>query len=238
MNDGVARVKIPAGSSVEDLYSLGLDTPLKEAADLIERQNRALMARVVRRDFKPSEELDASGNNGYANLHNLAEAVVLYPEGWVPYRAAEKCRKTSDALVGRLMLVAGAPIKELDEFRYRLRNFFDGWMGNYTQPRMSDYDYRKRIFRLLGEVTEALIRLHSAYLLSEVSDDAKRRGGKSRKWSRQQVLVFGRIDTLRARKFSVAKAIEHLCNGECSEYMRETGANTWKVRYYAYKRGE
>ena len=234
----IKTIILPEGAKMGDLYRLNLHLPLKEAADLITQQNRAMIERSFEHDFKPAVELDASGNSGYANLHFLAEQVVLYPEGWVPFEAAEECRESTEELLERLLAMDDAPVEELDEFRYRLRNFFDGWTKNYSKPRMEVFYYRKRIYRLLNEAQEALNRLHKAYLLQDLKRRLKRRTRPDRQWSKAQRLVFGKIDELRAQSYSIVKAIEHLRQGAYSTTMGQTSTATWKCYYHAYKRGE
>lgn len=234
----VKKIEIPEGAEFATLYEKGLHLPLKEAADRLTAHNLELIERTRKRDFNPATELDASGNKGESNIHFLGEQVVLYPEGWVPFECAEECRKTSELLVERLMGLDDAPIEELDEFRYRLRNFFGSWMLNYKLPRMEERDYRKRTFRLLDDVGLSLIKLHKAYLLRELKRDIKRRTKSERKWTRVQIGIFDRIDGLRKRKFSVPKAIEYLRQSEYSPYFKGIRDSAWKSYYYSYKRGE
>ena len=229
------KIKIPEGLHFSDLYRHDLHLPLKEAADRITLQNKELIARSHKSDFDPAEELDASGNKGDANLHFLAEQVVLYPEGWVPFEVAEECRETSEKLVRRLMELDDAPIEALDEFRYRLRNFFDSWMLNYAKPRMEEFYYRKRIFRLLSDAQEALIRLHKAYLLTAIRK--RERSGARRKWGADKRYIFGKVDELREHGFSVPKALEQLKTGSCALTMKGTSLESWKRYYFEYKKG-
>lgn len=234
----VKMVSIPKGSAFADLYKLDLHLPLKEAADRITAHNRKLIERTRSCDFKSSEELDASGNHGHSNLHFLAEQVVLYPEGWVPFEVAEECRETCELLVRRLMELDEAPIEELDDYRYRLRNFFDAWMLNYSRPRMTPFYYRKRVFRLLNDVNEALMRLHKSYLLADLRKDVKRRKKNGRKWSKIKRNIFDKIDELRAQKMSVPHALAYLRTTNYAIQMKGATDATWKSDYYAYKRGE
>ena len=219
------------------LYEQGLHLPLKEAADRITIHNKELIERSHKRDFNPAEELDASGNRGESNLHFLAEQVVLYPEGWVPFEAAEECRATSELLVRRLMELEDAPIAELDEFRYRFRNFFDAWMLNYCKPRMEEFYYRKRIFRLLDDVRMALMAVHKAYLLEELRKQARESGRVKRKWGNRKRYIFEKVDELRERGFSVPKALEYLKSGSCAIDMKGTSLDSWKRYYFEYKNG-
>lgn len=233
----VKKIEIPEGAVFATLYDQGLHLPLKEAADRITEHNKELLARSRNRDFNPAVELDASGNSGVSNLHFLAEQVVLYPEGWVPFECAEECRESSELLVERLMELHDAPIAELDEFRYRFRNFFDSWMLNYNKPRMEEFYYRKRIFRLLDEVHEALMAVHKAYLLGDLRKRVRALGRTKRKWGNSKRYVFDKVDELRERGFSVPKALDYLRSGNCSQVMQGAGNATWRRDYYMYKKG-
>lgn len=239
MEETIKRVEIPTDASFEDLYDLRLDRPLKEAADRVTTHNLQLIARAKKSDFDPVKELNASKNQGSVNLHYLAEQVALYREGWVPYKVALECRETCNQLVEQLMELDNTPILELDNYQYAMNEFFNRWMVNYKQPRMSEFYYKKRLFELLDDVNEALKLLHRQYVILAGAHKKRRRTrATKRKWPKFVLTVLNRIEALCEKGYSKAKAIEMLRTSDIGAQMFGVSDSSWKSYYYAYKRGE